>query len=106
MAHIKAKDTVKVISGSDKGRQGKVIRVNVEDGTALVERVNFVKRHSQAGGKVGQQGGIIEKEAPIPLSKLVLVCPKCSKATRTGVKELGDGARVRYCKKCLEQIDT
>jgi len=106
MAHIKAKDTVKVISGSDKGRQGKVIRVNVEDGTALVERVNFVKRHSRAGGKVGQQGGIIEKEAPFPLSKLVLVCPKCSKATRTGVKELGDGARVRYCKKCLEQIDT
>ena len=104
MPQIKKNDKVKVLSGKEKGRQGKVLRVLGEKGAALVERLNFVKRHTRAG-RVGQQGGIIEKEAPIRLSKLMLVCPKCSKPTRTGTRVLEDGKRVRYCKKCSEQLE-
>jgi large subunit ribosomal protein L24 len=105
MPQIKKNDKVKVLSGKEKGRQGKVLKMIKEKGAALVERLNFVKRHTRAG-KVGQQGGIIEKEAPIRLSKLMLICPKCSKATRTGIRVLDDGSRVRFCKKCSEQLES
>ena len=105
MSKIKRNDKVKVISGKEKGRQGKVLKVFLEKNTALVERLNFVKRHTRAGTQSGSTGGIIEKEAPIKLSKLMLVCPKCSKATRIGTNVLDDGERVRYCKKCDEQLD-
>ncbi|MEI7449400.1 MAG: 50S ribosomal protein L24 [Desulfomonile sp.] len=104
MAHIKKNDKVKVLSGKDKGRQGKVIKVYKEKDTALVERLNIIKRHTKAG-QAGKQGGIIEKEAPIRFSKLMLVCPKCSKTSRIGIRVLDDGERVRYCKKCDEQLD-
>jgi large subunit ribosomal protein L24 len=106
MAHVKKNDTVKVLSGKEKGRQGKVLKLLLEKDAALVERLNFVKRHSRSGGKVGQQGGIIEKEAPIKLSKLMLVCPKCSKPAKSGIRVLDDGTRSRYCKKCNELIDS
>jgi large subunit ribosomal protein L24 len=106
MAHIKKNDKVKVLSGKDKGRQGKVLKVFPEDHAALVERLNFVKRHMRAGTKVAQQGGIIEKEAPIRLARLMLVCPKCTKPSRTGIRTLDDGSKVRYCKKCKEQVDS
>jgi large subunit ribosomal protein L24 len=106
MGHIRKNDKVKVLAGKEKGRQGKVLKVFREKDTALVERLNMVKRHTKAGGRAGQQGGIIEKEAPIRISKLMLVCPKCSKPTRTGVKVLEDGSRVRYCKKCSEQLES
>jgi large subunit ribosomal protein L24 len=108
MARIKKNDKVKVLAGKEKGRQGKVLRIFAEEGKALIERVNMVKRHAKAGGKAGQHGGLIEKEAPLPLSRLMLVCPKCSSASRTGVKVIEDGdqtRRVRVCKKCKEQID-
>ncbi len=105
MAHVKRNDTVRVLWGKEKGRQGKVLKLFPEKAVALVERLNFVKRHSRSGGKVGQQGGIIEKEAPIKLSKLMLVCPKCSKPTKTGTRILDDGTRSRFCKKCNELID-
>jgi large subunit ribosomal protein L24 len=106
MAHVKKNDKVKVLSGKEKGRQGKVLKLLLEKDAALVERLNFVKRHSRSGGKVGQQGGIIEKEAPIKLSKLMLVCPKCSKPAKSGIRVLDDGTRSRYCKKCNELIDS
>jgi large subunit ribosomal protein L24 len=105
MSELKKNDKVKVISGKEKGRQGKILKVLVEKDAALVERLNFVKRHSRAGGRPGQQGGIIERESPLRLSKLMLVCPKCSKPTRLGTRVLDDGDRVRYCKKCNEQVD-
>lgn len=105
MARIKKDDKVKVLSGKERGRTGKVLKI-VEDKGALVERLNFVKRHMRSGGKAGQQGGIVEKEAPIKLDKLMLVCPKCSKPSRTGIRDLEDGKRVRYCKRCSEQIDS
>ncbi len=104
MSSIKKDDKVKVLSGKNKGKEGKVLKVNREKDTALVERVNIVKRHTKAGG-AGKQGGILEKEAPIQLSKLMLVCPKCSKPSRIGIKTLDDGDRVRFCKKCLEQLE-
>jgi large subunit ribosomal protein L24 len=106
MAHIRKNDKVKVLAGKEKGRQGKVLRVFKEKDTALVERLNMVKRHTKAGGRAGQQGGIIEKEAPLRMCKLMLVCPKCSKPTRTGVEVLEDGSRVRYCKKCSEHLES
>jgi large subunit ribosomal protein L24 len=105
MRHIKKNDKVTVLSGKERGRQGKVVRVFPDKEAALVEKLNMIKRHTRAGGKAGQQGGIIEKEAPIKLSKLMLVCPHCSKPTRTGVETLDDKARVRYCKKCRERVD-
>jgi large subunit ribosomal protein L24 len=106
MSAIKKNDKVEVLSGKEKGRQGKVIRIFKEKDMALVERVNMVKRHTKPGGKAGQQGGIVEKEAPLRLSKLMLVCPKCSKTTRIGARVLDIGEKVRYCKKCSEQIDS
>jgi large subunit ribosomal protein L24 len=105
MGNIKKNDKVKVISGKEKGRQGKVLKILGEKDVALVERLNLVKRHTKAG-RAGQQGGIVEKEAPLKLSKLMLVCPKCSKPTRTGSRVLDDGKRVRYCKKCSEQLES
>lgn len=106
MSAIKKNDKVEVISGREKGRQGKVLKLFKEKGTVLVERLNMVKRHTKPGGKVGQQGGIIEKEAPLKISKLMVVCPKCSKPSRIGSRVLDDGSRVRYCRKCSEQIDS
>ena len=105
MSTIKKNDKVEVLSGREKGRQGKVLKILKEKNMALVERVNMVKRHTKPGGKAGQQGGIIEKEAPLKLSKLMVVCPKCAKTTRIGSRVLEDGERVRYCKKCSEQIE-
>ena len=106
MSDIKKNDKVEVLSGKEKGRQGKIIKIMKEKDMALVERVNMVKRHTKPGGKAGQQGGIVEKEAPLKLSKLMLVCPKCSKTTRIGSRVLDSGDKVRYCKKCSEQIDS
>jgi large subunit ribosomal protein L24 len=104
MSKIKKDDKVKVLSGKEKGRQGKVLKVLKEKDAALVERLNIVKRHTRPGGAT-KQGGIVEKEAPIKLSKLMLICPKCSKTTRIGSRVLEDGTRVRHCKKCNEQLD-
>ncbi|MBM3299403.1 MAG: 50S ribosomal protein L24 [Deltaproteobacteria bacterium] len=106
MSRLKKNDKVKVISGKERGRQGKVLKIFKEKDAALVERLNFVKRHTRPGGTVGKQGGIIEKEAPIKLSNLMLVCPKCSKVTRIGTRILDTGSSVRYCKKCQEQLDS
>jgi large subunit ribosomal protein L24 len=106
MSVIKKNDKVEVIAGREKGRQGKVLKIFKEKETALVERLNMVKRHTRPGGKVGQQGGIVEKEAALKLSKLMVVCPKCSKPSRIGSRSVDDGSMVRYCKKCSEQIDS
>ncbi|MGC8603023.1 MAG: 50S ribosomal protein L24 [Desulfomonilaceae bacterium] len=104
MAHIKKEDRVRVLSGKNAGREGRVLKIFEEKGAALVERINMVKRHTKPGAKGAQQGGVIEKEAPIKLCKLMLICPKCSKPTRVGVQEV-EGKRSRYCKKCLEQLE-
>ncbi len=102
--HIKSDDQVEVIAGKDKGRVGKVLRVDRKHGRAIVEKVNMIKRHTKPNQAV-QQGGIIDKEALIQLSNLMLICPKCTKTSRVGRKILEDGSKVRICKKCGEPVD-
>jgi large subunit ribosomal protein L24 len=100
---IKKNDMVKVVAGNARGREGKVLKVFPDTHRIIVEKVNLVKRHTRQTGQ-GQQGGIIEKEAPIDASNVVLVCPKCNRPTRTGVTKLADGRKVRQCKKCRETL--
>ncbi len=99
--HVKRGDLVEVISGKDKGKQGKIVLANPEAGKVIVEGVAMVKRHQKARAQ-GQESGIISKEAAIDASNVLRVCQKCGKAARTGVKILEDGSKVRYCKKCQE----
>ena len=99
--HVKRGDIVKVISGKDKGKEGKILTAYPETGKVVVEGVAMVKKHQKARMQ-GQESGIIEKEAAIDASNVLRVCSKCGKAARTGVKILEDGSKVRYCKKCQE----
>lgn len=97
---IKKNDQVMVLSGRDAGVQGKVLRVQPADGTAIVERINLVKKHTRPNPQRQIQGGVLEREAPIRLSKLKVICPDCGKPTRLGRKRLEDGRGVRVCKQC------
>ncbi len=101
---IKKDDTVMVIAGKEKGKTGKVLRILPKKDRAIVEKLNMVKRHMRPGA-YSRQGGIVEKEAPIHISNLMLICTKCTDPTRVGYKTLEDGRKVRYCKKCGEVID-
>ncbi len=103
MAKIKREDTVLVIAGKDKGRKGKVLRVFPSKSRVLVEKVNVVKRHTRPSQ--AHQGGIVEKEAPIHISNVMLVCPKCGDPTRVGFSVLDDGTKRRLCKRCGEIIE-
>ena len=101
--HIKTNDMVVVLSGRDKGKQGKVISVDPKAKKALVEDVSVGKRHKKPR-KQGEPGGIISKETPIYASKLMRVCPKCDKPTRPAHDIDKDGKKVRVCKKCDAKI--
>lgn len=101
---IKKNDKVTVLAGKEQGKIGTVLKVDSEKGRVIVEKVNMVKRHTRPGSAGSQQGGIIEKEAPIHISNLMLICNKCAESTRVGKRILEDGSRVRICKKCGEQI--
>jgi len=104
---LKKGDNVQVISGDDKGKKGKILKVfpleKRKTFKAIVEGVNFVKRHTKPN-KQAQQGGIIQKEAPIYVDKLMLICPRCNKPSKIGKKMLKDGEKSRTCKKCSEVI--
>ncbi|MGI9953018.1 50S ribosomal protein L24 [Moorellaceae bacterium AZ2] len=102
--HVRKGDTVVVIAGKDKGKKGKVLRVIPSEQRVVVEGVNIVKRHMRPNPQL-QQGGIIEKEAPLHSSNVMLVCTKCDQPTRIGRRILADGQKVRVCKKCGEVID-
>ena len=102
--HVKRGDIVKVISGKDKGKEGKILTAYPETGKVIVEGVAIVKKHQKARAQ-GQESGIINKEAAIDASNVLRVCSKCGKAARTGVKILEDGSKVRYCKKCQETFN-
>lgn len=102
--HIKKDDKVKIIAGKDSGKIGKVIKVNRKKQRILIENINIIKRHSRPSAQ-NRQGGIIESEAPIHLSNVMLMCNKCVKPVRTKVQQLDDGKKVRVCRKCNEQID-
>ena len=102
--HVRRGDTVAVIAGREQGKRGKVLRVLRADGRVLIEHVNMIKKHQRPTQKL-RQGGIIERENPLPLSNVLLVCGRCDKPVRTGVKALADGRKLRVCKKCGEPID-
>ena len=102
--HIKKDDQVRVIAGKEKGKTGKVLTVMSKKGSILIEKLNFVKRHTRPSGKA-RQGGILEKEAPIHISNVMIICNKCNEAVKIGHKALEDGQKARYCKKCGELID-
>ena len=101
---IKKEDTVQVITGSEKGKKGRVLAVLSDKQKVMIERVRMIKRHMKPS-KQYQQGGIIEKEAPMHISNVMLVCPKCEKPTRIGALMLENGKKVRVCKKCKEVMD-
>ena len=103
MSNIRKGDNVVVISGSDKGKKGSVLKVFPKDNRALFQGVNVVKRHQRQTQT--QQAGIVTKESPIQLSNIAHVDPKTGKATRIGIKTLGDGRKVRFAKKSGEVID-
>jgi large subunit ribosomal protein L24 len=104
MKSVRRDDTVLVLTGRDRGKKGRVIRVFPEAGRALVEKINMVKRHSKPTQQL-PQGGVVEKEATIHLSNLQVICNKCGKPTRVGVKALAGGKKARICKKCGEILD-
>jgi len=101
--NVAKNDTVEIISGEDKGKRGKVLKTFPEKSRIIVEKVNFIKRHTRPTQK-NPQGGILEKEAPIHVSNVMVVCPKCGAPTRVGHKRLADGSKERVCKKCDEMI--
>lgn len=101
---IKKNDKVIVLSGKEKGKIGTVLKVNSEKGRVIIEKVNMAKRHSKPTQRVAQ-GGIIEKEAPLHISNVAIVCNKCTEHTRIGNRRLEDGTKVRICQKCGEPIE-
>ncbi|RMG01160.1 MAG: 50S ribosomal protein L24 [Nitrospirae bacterium] len=101
---IKKDDQVVVISGKEKGKQGRVLSVLPKKQRLIIEKVNIIKRHMKPSRRY-TQGGIIEKEGPIHISNVMLLCPRCNKPTRIGNQILEDGRKLRVCKKCKEVID-
>jgi large subunit ribosomal protein L24 len=97
---LKKNDRVRVIAGKDKGREGRVLRVLPDTGRAIVEGVNFTKKHTKPNPQRQVKGGILEKEAAIRIDNLQVVCSECGKPSRIGRKRLDDGSGVRYCKHC------
>ncbi len=102
--HVKKNDIVKVIAGREKGKSGKILKAYPAKERVIVEHLNMIKKHTKRRSQ-GQGGGIIEREGTIHVSNLMLVCPRCTQATRVGKKFLEDGSKVRYCKKCGEVVD-
>jgi len=107
---LKKEDTVKVIAGKDKGKTGRVLRVDREKGRALVEHVMMVKRHTRPNPGKQIKGGIAERESPIAVSNIMIVCPGCNKAVRVAhrvdVVAGGKTRRTRVCRKCGQLLDT
>ena len=102
---IRKGDTVKVISGKEKGKTGNVIRVDPVKRIVFVEKTNIIKQHMKPSQK-RKQGGIIEREGALHISKVMLICRNCGKESRLGMKILDDRKKMRFCKKCGEIIDT
>lgn len=100
---IKKNDLVMVVTGRERGKTGKVMRVIADEARVIVERLNVMKRHSKPRGPQSP-GGIVEKEAAIPISNVMFFCERCNAPVRIGVKAAADGARIRVCRRCGEQI--
>lgn len=104
MAQVRRGDTVVVIAGRERGKRGKVLRVLPGQARVLVEKVNMIKKHQRPTQKL-RQGGIIEREGPLHLSNVLVLCSRCDRPVRTAARVLGDGRKVRACKRCGEPID-
>ncbi len=103
--HVKTKDTIVVLAGKNKGARGEVRSVDLTSGRIIVAGVNLVKKHSRANPKTGAQGGIVQQEAPLQASNVMLVCPKCSEPTRAKSARTADGKASRSCRACGAPID-
>ena len=101
---VRKNDTVAVITGKDRGKKGRVIEVLPEKGRVLVEGVNYRKVH-QRPTRTNPKGGIVQMEGTVDISNVLLVCPRCNKATRVGYTFLADGTKQRACKKCREILE-
>lgn len=102
--HVKKGDKVKVLSGKDKGKEGEILKAFPKQSRVIVKGVNIVKKHVRPT-QDNPQGGIVEKEAPIHSSNVMVICGSCGAPSRLGKKVLDNGEKVRYCKKCEEDID-
>jgi len=102
--HVRKNDMVKVIAGKEKGKSGKILKVLPHKNRVVVEKINFIKRHSRPSGKT-RQGGIIQKEGTIHISNVLLLCPKCNQGVRAGKRLLENGKKALVCKKCGELVE-
>ena len=102
---VRKNDNVLVTTGKDRGKKGRVLKVLPAKNRVVVEGVNLIKRHTRANPGKNQQGGIVEREASLHASNVQLVCPECGAQTRVGHKLLGDGRKVRVCRKCEGVVD-
>jgi large subunit ribosomal protein L24 len=102
--HIKKNDLVMVVNGKENGKSGRILKVLPEKGKVIIEKINFIKRHARPHGKQ-RQGGILEKEAPLHISNVMLLCEKCNKPVRIGHRVVEGSKKVRYCRKCGEILD-
>jgi len=103
-SRIRKGDTVVVVSGRERGKTGKVLSIDLRAGKVIVEKLNIIKRHTKPNQKV-KQGGILEREAPLPISNIMFFCPVTQRATRVGIRILEDGRRVRFSKKSNETVE-
>lgn len=102
--NLRVNDKVEVIAGKDKGRVGKILRIEKDINRIVVERINMIKKHQKATDAT-QSGQIIEREAGIHISNVMLVCPECAETVKTGKKMLDDGTKIRVCKNCKATIE-
>ncbi len=103
--HIKKNDQVYVLSGKDRGKTGKVLKVFVDKNRAIVEGLNFIQKHTRANPQKNIKGGILPKESSIHVSNLMVVCKRCNEHSRVGVSRMQDGRKIRICKNCNESLD-
>jgi large subunit ribosomal protein L24 len=105
MNKIRKGDTVQILSGNGRGKRGEVHSILPRKGQVIVSGINLVKKHQRATGDVRTQAGIIEREGPINISNVALVCKNCGKPTRVGIKTFEDGTKSRVCKQCGQVAD-
>jgi large subunit ribosomal protein L24 len=102
---IRKNDNVVVVTGKDRGKRGRVLKVVPDKNRLVVEGVNLIKRHTKPNPQRGIKGGLVEREAALHASNVQLVCPECARPTRLGRRVLGDGRKVRICRKCEGVVD-
>jgi large subunit ribosomal protein L24 len=103
--HIKKNDQVYVLSGKDRGKTGKVLKVFPDTSRAIVEGLNFIQKHTRANPQRNIKGGILPKESSIHISNLMVMCKRCNERSRVGFSSMQDGRKVRVCKSCDELLD-